>query len=70
MSSAKLPKVGDTVQVTGQMRMGKDNDKIDPSAVPVGTKGKVLSANPIQIGVKWENGQTLFLLPEDPFVVI
>ena len=62
------PRMGDRVRVTGVMN--------DPNPLPVGTEGTVdwlgqwESELTKQIGVKWDNGSRLILLPFDPFEVI
>lgn len=63
-------KVGDRVRMTGVMRD-------DPAPIEVGTEGTVNHVNEvggphgfIQYGVTWDNGRTLMLLEDDPFVVL
>jgi len=62
------PHIGDRVKITGIMD--------DPDPLPVGLEGTVdylgqwTDRLTQQIGVKWDNGRTLLLLPEDPFRVI
>jgi len=57
------PKEGDRVRMTGVM-------KDDPDPIPVGTEGTITYVNVFQYGVAWDNGRSLMLLPDDPFVVI
>ena len=60
-----MPRVGDRVRITGIMR--------DPDPIPVGAEGTVdyIHNGPIpQIGVDWDNGRALLLLPHDPFTVV
>jgi hypothetical protein len=60
-------RVGDRVRVTGVM-------KDDPSPMEVGAEGTITHVNEgygiAQYGVAWDNGRTLMLLPEDPFIVL
>jgi hypothetical protein len=57
------PKEGDRVRVTGVM-------KDDPNPMEVGAEGTVTFVNEYQIAVAWDNGRSLMLLPEDPFIVL
>jgi len=58
---------GDRVRMTGTMRD-------DPQPMEVGAEGTITFVNEgpgfAQYGVKWDNGRTLMLLPDDPFIVI
>lgn len=61
------PQIGDRVKITGVMD--------DPDPLPVGLEGTVDYLTPMhygfqQYGVKWDNRRTLFLLPDDPFVIL
>lgn len=62
------PRIGDRVQITGLMD--------DPDPLPVGLRGTVnwlgawTGLYNQQIGVQWDDGRTLMLLPSDPFKVI
>lgn len=56
-------KIGDRIRL---LRM--DND---PSPIPAGTTGTVNWIGEMdQLGVKWDDGRTLGLVPEDKFEVI
>lgn len=64
-----MPKVGDRVRMTGVMPN-------DPAPMEVGAEGTVTvvwetggDTLPAQIGVDWDNGRSLMLLPTDPFEV-
>lgn len=63
---AQLPEVGDRVRMVGVMEN-------DPDPMAVGDEGTVeavsVSSLGVQIDVTWDNGRTLFLLGEDPFIV-
>jgi len=60
--------IGTRVRITGVMD--------DPNPLPIGTEGTVdwigqwRDELTQQIGVAWENGSRLILLPGDPFEVI
>jgi hypothetical protein len=60
-------KEGDRVRMTGIMRD-------DPYPMEVGAEGTINHVNEgpgfAQYGVTWDNGRSLMLLPEDPFIVI
>ena len=62
------PSIGDRVRVTGRMD--------DPDPLPVGSEGTVdwigqwTDELTRQIGVAWDSGRTLLLLPSDPFEVL
>jgi hypothetical protein len=65
---AKRPKLGDRVRVTGKL-------PDDPDPLTIGDEGTVDWLTPAgshfqQIGVKWDSGRSLLLLPNDPFVVL
>ena len=66
MNDGPPVKIGDRVMVVGKID--------DPDPVPRGTQGTVDwvgswdSEATKQIGVKWDNGSKLMLLPTDPFV--
>jgi hypothetical protein len=68
MAQVAPVKIGDRVRITGHMD--------DPNPLPVGTEGTVdwigqwTSDLTKQVGVKWENGSRLILLPHDPYEVI
>jgi hypothetical protein len=63
------PNIGDRVRITGVMRD-------DPNPRPIGAKGTVdwlgqfTDELTSQIGVAWDDGSRLILLPDDPFEVI
>lgn len=63
---AQLPEVGDRVRMVGVMEN-------DPDPMAVGDEGTVEAVNVsslgVQIDVTWDNGRTLFLVGEDPFIV-
>ena len=67
MSSAPV-RVGDRVRIVGVMD--------DPDPLPVGLEGTVDWVNTWtseltqQIGVAWDDGRSLLLLPCDPYVVV
>lgn len=68
MRMAKRPSMGDRVRVTGLLPG-------DPDPLEIGLEGTVDWLTPEnayfqQIGVAWDNGRTLNLLPNDPFVVL
>jgi hypothetical protein len=59
---------GDRVRVVGILPN-------DPSPLPVGSEGTVTAVlneatTLAQVCVDWDNGRSLMLLPNDPFVVI
>lgn len=60
-----LPTVGERVRVTGIMPE-------DPYPMEIGAEGTVVgvtvSSLGAQIDVDWDNGRTLFLLENDPFI--
>ena len=58
-----LPKVGDTVTITGVMN--------DPYPLAIGDRGIVTDVNAEagQIHVKWDSGSRLMLLRDDPFCI-
>lgn len=68
-------KIGDRVRLTGPMR-NPDNPFIPVEDIPVGTEGTIYSlylTGPRefhQIGVEWDNGSTLSLMPTDSYIVI
>ena len=44
-------------------------EDVDP--IPPGTKGTVIGVNPVSLEMKWDNGRTLSLIPEeDEFTVL
>jgi hypothetical protein len=61
--------IGTRVKITGVMQD-------DPNPRPVGAEGTVdwigqwLDEMTKQIGVKWDDGSRLILLPDDPFVTV
>lgn len=60
-----LPVPGERVRVTGIMQD-------DPYPMEVGAEGTVVGVNVsslgAQIDVDWDNGRTLFLLENDPYI--
>jgi len=62
------PQVGDRVRITGILD--------DPDPLPVGTEGTVnwlgqwTSELIQQVGVLWDNGSRLIMLPHDPYIVV
>lgn len=58
--------VGDRVRLTAPMR-----DDYPPPGLPAGLEGTVDYVGESQIGVQWDNGRRLHLLPDvDSFEVI
>lgn len=44
-------------------------EDVDP--IPPGTKGTVIGVNPVGLDMKWDNGRTLALIPEeDKFTIL
>ncbi len=62
------PCVGDRVRITGELD--------DPNPIPIGTEGTVnwlgqwTTELTKQVGVLWDNGSRLIMLPDDPYAVI
>ena len=62
------PQIGDRVRITGELN--------DPDPLPIGTEGTVswlgqwISDLTKQVGVLWDNGSRLIMLPHDPYIVI
>lgn len=62
------PRVGDRVKITGELD--------DPNPIPIGTEGTVnwlgqwTTELTSQVGVLWDNGSRLIMLPHDPYTVI
>lgn len=71
----QMPKVGDRVRLTGKM-VNQDSDWMPEESLPVGSEGTVvhifIGGRPEdgQIGVKWDCGSSLALLPHDKFEVV
>lgn len=63
-----MAREGDRVRVTGILPG-------DPDPLPIGSEGTVtMTLNEqtahAQVCVKWDNGRSLMLLPNDPFTVV
>lgn len=44
-------------------------EDVDP--IPPGTKGTVIGVNPVGLDMKWDNGRSLALIPEeDKFTIL
>ena len=44
-------------------------EDVDP--IPPGTKGTVVGVNPVGLDMKWDNGRSLALIPEeDKFTIL
>lgn len=62
------PQVGDRVRITGILD--------DPDPLPIGAEGTVTwlgqwtTELTQQVGVAWDNGSRLIMLPHDPYIVI
>lgn len=62
------PQVGDRVRIIGELD--------DPDPLPIGTEGTVswlgqwINELTEQVGVLWDNGSRLIMLPHDPYIVI
>lgn len=67
--------VGDRIRLTAPL-LNPDSPDIPVEDIPVGTEGTILNINLTgrqefqQIGVQWDNGSTLSLLPGDSYVVL
>lgn len=59
---AEMVSIGDRVRIVGVMAD-------DPCPMEVGSEGTVNWIGEGQIGVAWDSGRGLLLLPEDPFIV-
>lgn len=60
-----LPVPGERVRVTGIMQDDPDPMEVGAEGTVVGVNGSSLGA---QIDVDWDNGRTLFLLENDPYI--
>lgn len=64
-----LPKEGQRVRLTGKM-INHDSTWMPEEDIPVGTEGTVAWSDETNIGVCWDNGRSLALLPHDQFEII
>lgn len=69
----KSPKEGQRVRLTGKM-VNHDSTWMPEENIPVGTEGTVVWASDggphSNIGVRWDNGRSLALLPHDQFEIL
>lgn len=69
------PAVGDRVRLTGRM-VNQDSDWMPEESLEVGSEGTVTWVSPDgpvenrQVGVMWDCGRSLALLPHDKFELV